>query len=256
MTADIAAAGPVVEIDGLTKRYGDFVAVDGVSLAVRPGEIVALVGPNGAGKTTTLRMLMGVLAPTSGTARVAGLDCFRDRARVMHHVGFVPDDPVFYDYLRGGEVIDFVIDVRGLARGEARARADELCRALDLHDALGEFAVNYSKGMKKKLALVCALLHRPQLLVLDEPQSGLDPFSMRKLNELVTEAASAGNAVFYSTHILEHAERLGHRIAIVARGRLVAVGTLAELRALATDGASLEEIFFAVAGASADVPAP
>ncbi|HUS65757.1 MAG TPA: ATP-binding cassette domain-containing protein, partial [Kofleriaceae bacterium] len=95
MSADIAAAGPVVEIDGLTKRYGDFVAVDGVSLAVRPGEIVALVGPNGAGKTTTLRMLMGVLAPTTGTARVAGLDCFRDRARVMHHVGFVPDDPVF-----------------------------------------------------------------------------------------------------------------------------------------------------------------
>jgi ABC-2 type transport system ATP-binding protein len=244
--------GPVVELEALTKRYGEFVAVDGISLAVAPGEVVALVGPNGAGKTTTLRMLMGVLAPTSGAARVAGLDCFRDRARVMHHVGFVPDDPIFYDYLRGGEVLDFVIDVRGLPRAVARARADELCRALDLEDALGEYAVNYSKGMKKKLALVCALLHAPRLLVLDEPQSGLDPFSMRRLNELVAAAAAAGNAVFYSTHILEHAERLGHRIAILAGGRLVAVGTLAELRALASESASLEEIFFAVAAPSGD----
>jgi len=237
----------VVAIEELSKRYGEFVAVDGVSLTVRAGEIVALVGPNGAGKTTTLRMMMGVLAPSSGSARIGGLDCFRDRARVMHQVGYVPDDPVFYDYLRGGEILDFVADIRGLASGEARARSAELCRELELADALGEYAVNYSKGMKKKLALVCALLHGPRLLVLDEPQSGLDPFSMRKLNELVTASAAAGNAVFYSTHILEHAERLGHRIAILARGRLAAVGTLGELRALASANASLEEIFFAVA---------
>jgi len=243
---------PIVAIDNLSKRYGEFVAVDGVSLAVGAGEIVALVGPNGAGKTTTLRMLMGVLAPSSGSARIGGLDCFRDRARVMHQVGYVPDDPVFYDYLRGAEVIDFVADIRGLPGDEARSRSAELCRELELADALGEYAVNYSKGMKKKLALVCALLHRPRLLVLDEPQSGLDPFSMRKLNELVLEAAAAGNAVFYSTHILEHAERLGHRIAILARGRLAAVGSLAELRALASENASLEEIFFAVADRAAE----
>ncbi len=245
---------PIVAIDNLSKRYGEFVAVDGVSLAVGAGEIVALVGPNGAGKTTTLRMLMGVLAPSSGSARIGGLDCFRDRARVMHQVGYVPDDPVFYDYLRGAEVIDFVADIRGLPGDEARSRSAELCRELELADALGEYAVNYSKGMKKKLALVCALLHRPRLLVLDEPQSGLDPFSMRKLNELVVEAAAAGNAVFYSTHILEHAERLCHRIAILARGRLAAVGSLAELRALASENASLEEIFFAVADRAAEDP--
>ena len=249
-----AVPEPIVAIEDLSKRYGEFVAVDGVSLAVGAGEIVALVGPNGAGKTTTLRMLMGVLAPSSGSARIGGLDCFRDRARVMHQVGYVPDDPVFYDYLRGAEVIDFVADIRGLPADEARSRSAELCRELELADALGEYAVNYSKGMKKKLALVCALMHRPRLLVLDEPQSGLDPFSMRKLNELVVEAAAAGNAVFYSTHILEHAERLCHRIAILARGRLAAVGSLAELRALASENASLEEIFFAVADRAAEEP--
>ena len=244
---DTTSSGAIVAIDRLSKRYGDFLAVDGITLSVAPGEIVALVGPNGAGKTTTLRMLMGVLAPTDGSARIGGLDCFRQRARVMHQVGYVPDDPVFYDYLRGAEVIDFVADVRGLPADEARAHSAELCRQLELDDALGEFAANYSKGMKKKLALVCALLHRPRLLVLDEPQSGLDPFSMRKLNDLVVAAAAAGNAVFYSTHILEHAERLGHRIAILAGGRLAAMGTLAELRALASENATLEEIFFAVA---------
>jgi len=245
---DSTTPDPIVAIEELSKQYGAFLAVDRISLTVAPGEIVALVGPNGAGKTTTLRMLMGVLAPSSGSARIGGLDCFRDRARVMHQVGYVPDDPVFYDYLRGAEVIDFVADMRGLPSDQARARSAELCRALTLDDALGEYAVNYSKGMKKKLALVCALLHRPRLLVLDEPQSGLDPFSMRRLNELVIQASAAGNAVFYSTHILEHAERLCHRIAILAGGRMAAVGSLAELRARASENATLEDIFFAVAG--------
>jgi len=243
---------PVVAIEELSKRYGEFVAVDGLSLTVEAGEIVALLGPNGAGKTTTLRMLMGVLAPSAGSARIGGLDCFRDRARVMHQVGYVPDEPIFFDYLRGAEILDFVGDIRGLPTDEARARGAELCRQLELADALGEYAVNYSKGMKKKLALVCALLHRPRLLVLDEPQSGLDPFSMRRLNELVIEAAAAGNAVFYSTHILEHAERMCHRIAIMARGRLAAVGTLAELKARASENATLEDIFFAVADRAGD----
>ena len=149
-------ATPLVEIAQLTKRYGSFVAVDHISLTVQPGEIVALLGPNGAGKTTTIRMLMGILQPSSGAARVLGLDCFGQRAQVMQHVGYLPDEPSFYDYLRGGEVIRFVGEMQGLSERDIEARAAPLRERLQLDDDLGEFAMNYSKGMKKKLALICA----------------------------------------------------------------------------------------------------
>jgi ABC-2 type transport system ATP-binding protein len=247
-------AAPLVEIDNLSKVYGSFEAVKDVSLSVSAGKIFALLGPNGAGKTTTIRMLMGILVPTSGTARINGLDCFQDRVEVKRRVGYLPDEPVFYDYLRGSEIIRFSGEMHGLSRQDIATRTESLITRLELSDALEEFAVNYSKGMKKKLALVCAMLHDPALLILDEPTNGLDPFATRVLHELIREKAAAGKTIFFSTHLLDQAEKLCSQIAIVAKGRLAAHGTLEELRARVSSDSSLEEIFFSVAGESNSVP--
>jgi len=242
------ADGTVVELRGLTKRYGEFAAVEGVDLDVAAGEVVSLLGPNGAGKTTTLRMLMGILQPSAGSARVLGLDCFADRAELMRRVGYLPDEPVFYDYLRGREVLRFVAEMRGIGATEGERRAAPLVERLELADALEEYAVNYSKGMKKKLAAVCALLHDSALLILDEPTNGLDPHSTRILHAIVRERAQAGCAVLFSTHLLDQAERLCQRAGILAKGRLAALGRLDELRDRLAPGGSLEEIFFSVTG--------
>jgi ABC-2 type transport system ATP-binding protein len=240
----------VLTIEGLTKAYGSFLAVSDLALSVEAGEIFALLGPNGAGKTTTIRMLIGVLQPSAGTARICGLDCFGDRASVMHHVGYLPDEPVFYDYLRGREVLRFVGEMHGLSRAEIERRTGPLIERMKLDEALDEYAVNYSKGMKKKLALISALVHDPSVLILDEPTNGLDPFATRALHELLTESAAAGKLVFYSTHVLEQAERLCRRVGIMFKGRLAALGEIAELRANLEKGGSLEDVFFAVAAES------
>jgi ABC-2 type transport system ATP-binding protein len=243
----------LVQIQGLSKSYGSFQAVKGLTLSVSCGQVFALLGPNGAGKTTTIRMLMGILAPTSGTARIDGLDCFRDRVEVKRRVGYLPDEPIFQDYLRGSEIIHFSGEMHGLSRAEIENRMRPLLQQLELSDALEEFAVNYSRGMKKKLALVCAMLHDPALLILDEPTNGLDPFATRALHELIRANAAAGKTIFFSTHLLDQAEKLCTQIAILAKGQLAAHGTLDELRARLTGDSSLEEIFFSVAGDRGDV---
>jgi ABC-2 type transport system ATP-binding protein len=240
----------LVDINGLTKSYGDFVAVDNLTLSVPRGEIFALLGPNGAGKTTTIRMLMGILVPSSGSAKIDGLDCFEQRVEVKRKVGYLPDEPVFYDFLRGQEIIRFSGEMHGLANDEIQTRARPLLEQLDLVDALDEFAVNYSKGMKKKLALVCAMLHDPSLLILDEPTNGLDPFATRALHQMIRAQAAEGKTIFFSTHLLDQAEKLCTRIAIIAKARLVALGTLEQLRARLSSDSSLEEIFFSVASDS------
>ncbi|MFO1031645.1 MAG: ABC transporter ATP-binding protein [Planctomycetota bacterium] len=244
-----AVATPLVELRGLGKQYGDFAAVQNLDLEVHAGEILALLGPNGAGKTTTIRMLMGILSPSAGTARIGGRDCFAERPAVMARTGYLPDEPVFYEHLRGREILAFCATMRGIPAAVAEARAQALCERLGLQDDLEEFAVNYSMGMKKKLALVAAMLHEPDLLILDEPTNGLDPVVTRTLLELVREVAASGRAVFYSTHLLDQAERLCHRVAIVHRGRLCALGTPDALRATYAGGGSLEEVFFRVTGA-------
>jgi ABC-2 type transport system ATP-binding protein len=243
----------LVQIQGLSKSYGSFQAVKGLTLSVSRGQVFALLGPNGAGKTTTIRMLMGILAPTSGTARIDGLDCFQDRVEVKRRVGYLPDEPIFQDYLRGSEIIHFSGEMHGLSRPEIENRMRPLLQQLELSDALEEFAVNYSRGMKKKLALVCAMLHDPALLILDEPTNGLDPFATRALHELIRANAAAGKTVFFSTHLLDQAEKLCTQIAILAKGQLAAHGTLDQLRARLTSDSSLEEIFFSVAGDRGDV---
>ena len=237
----------LVRIHGLTKRFGPFVAGHELEPSVRRGEIVALLGPNGAGKTTTIRMLMGILSPSAGTARIAGHDCFESRATVMRHVGYLPDEPFFHEHLRGGELARFAGEMRGMPREQILARTAALAERLDLADALDDFAVNYSIGMRKKLALVCAMLHETKMLILDEPTTGLDPIATRTLLELVRETAAAGRAVFYSTHLIHQAERLCDRVAILWRGRLAALGTPPELRERHAPGGSLEDVFFEVA---------
>jgi ABC-2 type transport system ATP-binding protein len=248
---------PLLAIEELSKNYGDFPALSGLSLTADTGEIFALLGPNGAGKTTTIRMLMGILQPSGGTARIDGLDCFTDRVEVKRRVGYLPDEPVFYDYLRGRELLNFVIAMHGIPAAVARARTGPLIERLDLGEALEDYAVNYSRGMKKKLALICALIHDPMLLILDEPTSGLDPIACRVVHELLREKAAAGHAVFYSTHILTEAEALCERAAILMKGRLAACGDIADLRADLAPGGSLEDLFVAVAareGHEADEP--
>ncbi len=239
----------MLELDALAKRYGDFTAISDLSLRVSRGEIFALLGPNGAGKTTTMRILMGFLKPTAGSARIAGLDCFEQRVELKRKVGYLPDEPVFYDYLRGREIVEFSGDMHGLGRDVIRARAAPLVERLEMGDAMSDYAVNYSRGMKKKLALICALLHEPELLILDEPTSGLDPLASRRLNELMLEWQARGATVLLSSHLLDQVERLCHRMAIVAGGRIAAVGTLDELRSERAQGGTLEDIFFAVTGA-------
>jgi ABC-2 type transport system ATP-binding protein len=244
-TAPTVATSPVV-FAALTKRYGEFLAVDRLSLEVQRGEVFGFLGPNGAGKTTSIRMLMGILVPTSGKAEVEGWDCQRDRVEVARRVGYLPDNPIFYDYLRGREILEFVGEMHGLPRPEARARSARLLADLSLGDAADEFAVNYSTGMKKKLGLCCALIHDPPVLVLDEPTNGLDPRASREVQNRIRSSAADGKTVFLSTHLLDMAERLCHRVGIIDGGRLVAVGTVAELRSQQRAGGSLEEVFLKV----------
>jgi ABC-2 type transport system ATP-binding protein len=240
----------IVAIGGLTKRYGSFTAVSNLDLDIARGEIFALLGPNGAGKTTTMRLLMGILKPSSGTARIDGRSCFDDRVEVKRLVGFLPDEPIFHDYLRGIEIVRFVGGMHGLSATEIDARAWPLFERMELADATDEYAVNYSRGMKKKLALVCAMLHEPRVLILDEPTSGLDPIATHRLNELLLEKVDGGTTVLLSSHLLDQVQKLCDRMAIMSAGRLAAIGTLDDLRKRATAESSLEEIFFAVAGES------
>jgi ABC-2 type transport system ATP-binding protein len=244
-------SSPIVFLD-LTKRYGEFLAVDRLSLEVRRGEVFGFLGPNGAGKTTSIRMLMGILVPTSGKAQLESWDCQRDRVEVARRVGYLPDNPIFYDYLRGREILEFVGEMHGLPRAEARARSARLLADLALGDAADEFAVNYSTGMKKKLGLCCALIHDPPVLVLDEPTNGLDPRASREVQDRIRRSAADGKTVFLSTHLLDMAERLCHRVGIIDGGRLVAVGTVEELRAQQRAGDSLEEVFLKVTARDGD----
>lgn len=241
-----SAADVWIHTEALSKTYGDFTALRDLSLQIRRGEVFGFLGPNGAGKTTTIKILMGILVPSSGRAQICGLDCQHQRVETKRLVGYLPDDPIFYDYLRGRELLRFVGEMHGLQPEVLEARQAALLARMQLVEAAEEFAVNYSKGMKKKLALCMALMHEPSVLILDEPTTGLDPSSARHIRELVRATAQEGKTVFLSTHLLDMAERLCDRVAIIHQGQLVAVGTPAELRADLSAEASLEEVFLAV----------
>jgi ABC-2 type transport system ATP-binding protein len=236
----------------LRKDYGEFTAVRDLDLVVGKGEVFGFLGPNGAGKTTTIRMIMGILVPTAGSVTIDGLDCQRDRVEVKRRVGYLPDTPSFYDYLRGREILVFVGEMHGQRRDDARARAGKLLHDLALDDAAEDYAVNYSAGMKKKLGLACALIHDPPVLVLDEPTNGLDPRAARDVQVRLRLAAAQGKTIFLSTHLLDMAERLCSRVGIIDRGELVAAGPLKELQEKVVPGGSLEEVFLKVTHADTD----
>jgi ABC-2 type transport system ATP-binding protein len=233
----------MIEFQQLTKSYGDFDAVKDLTMQVGRGEVFGFLGPNGAGKTTTIRMMMGILVPTSGRVLVAGRDCHLDASEVKRHVGYLPDTPIFYDFLRGREILQFVAEMHGFNKADARARAARMLDAFDLEEAAEEFAVNYSLGMKKKLGLACALIHEPSVLILDEPINGLDPRATRDVNERLLAEAARGTTIFVSTHLLDMAEKLCDRVGIIHRGALVATGSVDEVRAVAASTGSLEEVF-------------
>lgn len=243
---------PLIETQNLTKKYGDKSAVNNVSFQVYGGEVFGFLGPNGAGKTTTIKMIVGLLQPTSGMVRVAGYDVQAQPLKAKAANGYVPDTPNLYPKLSGRELLHFVGDLYELDRTRVDRRIDELLRLFDLVDAGDDTIDSYSHGMQQKTALAAALMHDPRVLVLDEPTVGLDPKSARLIKDILRQMADRGAAVFLSTHILEIAERMCDRIGIINRGELIAVGTMEQLRSMGQGETSLEDIFLSLTGGTED----
>jgi ABC-2 type transport system ATP-binding protein len=239
----------LIETHNLVKFYGDKVAVKDVSFEVRANEVFGFLGPNGAGKTTTIKMIVGLLLPTSGTVKVAGYDVQAQPLLAKAASGYVPDTPNLYAKLTGRELLRFIGDLYDLDRQQVAQRTDELLRMFDLSAAADDTIDSYSHGMQQKASLASALIHDPRVLVLDEPTVGLDPKSARLIKDILRQMAERGAAVFLSTHILEIAERMCDRIGIINKGELIAVGTMDELRSLGeTSETSLEDIFLSLTG--------
>ena len=248
----VVAAGEILRLTGVAKRYGGFQAVKGIDLSVQRGEIFGFLGPNGAGKTTTIRMVAGVLRPSSGRIEIGGDDLERSPERAKARVGYIPDRPYLYDKLSGGEFLRFVAGLWGREGAEVDAHADRLLELFQLTPWKDELIESYSHGMRQKVLISSALIHQPELIVVDEPMVGLDPRSAKLLKELFRAFADQGGTVFLSTHTLEVAEALCDRIGIISAGEIIALGSMEELRAQAhAGGAHLEEIFLKVTGGEA-----
>lgn len=237
-------AGAALALSGLTKTYGPKTAVDALDLTIRPGELYALLGPNGAGKTTTLRMVTGLLKPDAGAISVFGIDATKDPQAAKKVVAWLPDEPLLYDNLTPVEYLEFVAGLWAVPPKQARAKAEELLKWLDLWDQRNQRCEAFSRGMKQKASLAGALIHDPKLLILDEPLTGLDASVARQVKDLLQERVRGGATVILTTHILDVAERMADRIGIIARGKLLAEGTLDELRSQAgAQNSSLEDVF-------------
>lgn len=243
----------MIRLTNLTKRYGSFTAVDGIDLDVPAGELFGFLGPNGAGKTTTLRMIAGILRPTGGTVEIAGIDVEREPTRAKMRMGFIPDRPFVYDKLTGAEFLRFVAALFGQQGAAIERRIDELMELFDLGPWKNELTESYSHGMRQKLIISSALVHRPEVIVVDEPMVGLDPKSARLLKDLLRQFTARGGTVLMSTHTLEVAEAMCDRIAIIQGGHIVACGTMPELRHQHEAGdASLEDLFLRLTGGAPD----
>jgi ABC-2 type transport system ATP-binding protein len=239
-----------IETHGLRKSFGDFEAVRGIDLLVPRGSFYGFLGPNGAGKSTTIKCLTGLLRPTGGTFRILGMDPLADPVGVKRQIGVVPEDLALFDRLTGAETLSFVGQVHGLDRAAVRERALELLALMDLTASANELVADYSHGMRKKIALSAALLPAPRLLFLDEPFEGIDAIASRQIKDLLAAYVKGGGTVFLTTHILEIVERLCDHIGIIQKGRLVAQGSMADLRAGGASGQSLEERFMDIVGVS------
>ena len=245
MTPDASSA---IEIRDLRKVYGDKAAVDGLSLSVPRGCFFGFLGPNGAGKTTTIRMLMGLAPATSGTMRLLGLRMPEDAVAIKQRIGLVPDDTLLFDHLSGPEFVRFVGRMYGLEMETVRQRTKELLQLFELDSAGRKLIADYSKGMRKRVAMAAALIHKPDLFLLDEPFEGVDAVGARLMKEILSEQARRGATIFLTSHVLEVVERLCERVAIINQGRLVVEGTLDELR---SGSETLEDLFVRSVGAEA-----
>lgn len=243
---------PILQLENVTKRFGGLTAVDDLSLTVFPGEVFGFLGPNGAGKTTTIKMCTGLLRPNSGVVRIGGHDIVQESLLAKRLLGYVPDNPFLYDQLTGREFVRFVARLYGLDGGggsSVEGRIQEMFDLFEMSQKADELIKGYSFGMRRKVAIAAALIHNSQIIFLDEPTSGLDPKSARWVKDLFRRLAGEGMAILMTTHILEIAERICDRIGIIHQGRLVALGTLAELREEAgRSDSTLEDIFLQVTG--------
>ena len=229
----------MLHIDHLTKSYGSKKAVDDLTLHISPGEIYGFIGHNGAGKTTTLRSVAGIQSFDSGEITVCGRSIRTDPLACKQMMGYIPDNPDLYDYMTGIRFLNFIADVYGVSAEDRKRRIDEVAGRLELTNDLGQPIASYSHGMKQKLAVVATWLHRPRLILMDEPFVGLDPMASRLLKDMMREVCNEGGAIFFSTHVLEVAEKLCDKIAIIRQGKLVRAGTMDEVRG----DESLEEVF-------------
>lgn len=244
----------MIEIENVTRSYGDKTAVKNLSLTIPAGELFAFLGPNGAGKTTTIKMLVSLLRPDKGTVKICGKNVVQDPLLANAHTGYVPDQPYLYDDLTGREFMQFVAEMYNLSPEESAAQIQKQIETFGLEDFVDHLAKSYSHGMKQRLVFGSALLHSPDVLIVDEPMVGLDPRSMRLVKDLLREQAKNGATVFMSTHTLSVAEEIADRIGVFNHGELLFLGPISELRKqLADDDGSLEHLFLTITGAN-DAP--
>jgi ABC-2 type transport system ATP-binding protein len=235
----------VITLDSVSKSYagGSVKAVDDLSLEVPSGQIFGFLGPNGAGKTTTIKMIVGLLRPDSGQICINGINALQEPIAAKQKIGFVPDNPEVYERLTGVEYVNFMADVFGVPANVRQKRIEELLEMFEMKDAFGDLIQSYSHGMHQKIVLIGALVHDPEVMIMDEPMVGLDPRSSHLLKEVMRERCDAGKTVFFSTHVLEVAEKICDTIGIINKGRLISHGTMSELREQAGKSESLENIF-------------
>lgn len=246
----------MIEVERYNKLYGDFAAVQDLSFVVQPGDVLGLVGPNGAGKTTTLRALAGILQPTSGTIRICGLDLSTNPVQAKSRLAFIPDEPALFDYLTVTEHLHFIARLYGVP--DAAPHIPLLLEELELTAKKDSLPTELSRGMKQKLAIACGLLHQPDVLLLDEPLTGLDPVGIRRMKATINARARSGTAIVLSSHLLHLVEEVCTRLLVIRRGRAVAFGTLGDIIAAHPElaGQPLEEVFLALTGGDDDSGAP
>jgi ABC-2 type transport system ATP-binding protein len=242
-------AGPAIDVSHLTKTYGPTVALNDVTLSVSTGEVRGLLGPNGSGKSSLMKTIMGLTKPSYGSIQVLGYDVRTHPMEIKKIVGYVPESPRLYEFLTATEYLDFIADVRGIPFEEKKERIARFVDALDLEGKQGDMISSYSQGMKQKVAIIGALLHRPRVLLMDEPLNGLDPKSARLVKELIHGLAREGVSVIFSTHILEIAEAICDKLTILQGGKILAEGTSKDLRDNAgLPGSGLEDVFLKLTG--------
>ncbi len=245
----------MISIKGLTKKYDSVLAVDELNIEIPKGELFGFLGPNGAGKTTTIKLLVGLLKPTSGSIQIDGIDLCRDPLEVKKIIGYIPDRPFLYDKLTGWEYLEFVAGLYSIDMGIANDRAEKFLAFFDLNDFADELIEGYSHGMKQKLIISGALIHNPKVLIVDEPLVGLDPKGARQVKQLFQDLCAGGTTVFLSTHSLGVAETMCHRVSIIQKGRIVAMGTVDQLRSqVKQEQGDPEEVFLKLTGDSDFAP--